>query len=481
MRMKSSPENIRLFQKSRPLGPQPVICHAPFKNLYFGTNGNVVACCLNRSHVLGHYPDQKISDIWNGEKMENLRQSLKNFDLSAGCFHCQNRIESRNFDAVEALLYDVIPRNKKYPTSMEFELSNECNLNCIMCSSEFSSSIERTSATPLSKNEVYGDEFISELQEFIPHLTKAKFLGGEPFLIPLYYKLWEKMIAVNPKCILLVQTNATLLNDRIRNLLSRGNFRICISLESFRKNTYENIRRNGDFEKVMSNVRYFAGYAKEKRYPFGISVCPMQQNWNEIPEIIGECNKLDAILYFNTVWYPSDCSLFNLGPQKLQNIIDTLRQAEIPGDSATARKNKLHFECFMNQLTAWQKQKEIEYTEKEKKYSNWNHYKKTLQEKPIEDLVSDLKNKITIRLPDSQNEKEADKLILTFREVLKQFEDELYLKLAITKLLEYPAEIIIQELTNSNIGKLTEQAKNLIIECKKEESELCESYLNLKD
>ncbi|MDD4214423.1 MAG: SPASM domain-containing protein, partial [Bacteroidales bacterium] len=121
-------DSIKKYQLCRPLGPKPVICYAPFKSMYFGMNGKVVACCLNRSHVFGRYPEQNISEIWNGQKIKELRDVLKHADLSKGCFHCKNRIDDGNFDAVEAALFDVIPLKNHYPAMMEFELSNECNL-----------------------------------------------------------------------------------------------------------------------------------------------------------------------------------------------------------------------------------------------------------------------------------------------------------------------------------------------------------------
>jgi MoaA/NifB/PqqE/SkfB family radical SAM enzyme len=80
-----------------------------------------------------------------------------------------------------------------YPRVMEFELSNECNLECVMCNGYFSSSIRKNREKLPASVSPYNDQFVDELDQFIPHLTDAKFLGGEPFMIDIYLKIWERI------------------------------------------------------------------------------------------------------------------------------------------------------------------------------------------------------------------------------------------------------------------------------------------------
>ena len=47
-----------------------------------------------------------------------------------------------NFSAVKSLQYDSPKLNSsKYPSVLEFELINTCNLECVMCTGEYSSLI----------------------------------------------------------------------------------------------------------------------------------------------------------------------------------------------------------------------------------------------------------------------------------------------------------------------------------------------------
>ena len=52
----------------------------------------------------------------------------------------------------------------------------------------------------------YDAAFVKQLEEFIPHLEEVKFYGGEPFLIEIYYEIWEKIMELNPKVRISVQT-----------------------------------------------------------------------------------------------------------------------------------------------------------------------------------------------------------------------------------------------------------------------------------
>jgi sulfatase maturation enzyme AslB (radical SAM superfamily) len=435
---------------------------------------------------LGKYPDNGISDIWNGRKINELRNSLNNSDLSKGCDHCRDNIENNNFGAVGAQFFDIAPVNTRFPTMLEFELSNECNLKCIMCSSQYSSLIQKDLKTGSDIKNPYDEKFISELEEFIPSLVIAKFLGGEPFVIPIYYKLWQRIIEINPKCKIFVQTNATVLNNKIKELLSHGNFRIKVSLESFRQNTFESIRRNSDFNKVMDNVLYFANHSKKNHYPFGISVCPIQQNWKELPEIIHKCNQLNALVFFNSVWSPDECSLFNVSPSMLKEVISFLKSAHIPDNTKIEKKNKHCYEGLINQLAARLLIliKEVEINQRID-YPTWMILKKELEIITVNELSDKLCLKIkeyylNNKLSSGQSMNEGEQLVTKFLKAIASIEDTIYFKLALYKLNNIPSENFIQVLKSFDLIKLSKRAKEIVESCQKEINELTEIYNSVK-
>lgn len=164
---------------------------------------------------------------------------MKDYSLFKECNICKADLEIGAFDEVSAKHFDSLPIHPSYPTMMEFLLTNTCNLECVMCKGEFSSLIRqnREKLPPIAN--VYDDAFISQLRPFIPHLREVRFSGsGEAFLIDANYKIWDMILEINPQCLIMVQTNGTVLNSRIKDLLIRGNFQIGVSLDSLKKEVF---------------------------------------------------------------------------------------------------------------------------------------------------------------------------------------------------------------------------------------------------
>lgn len=356
---------LKEYNKHRPTGAKQYVCYAPFKNIYFGHQGKAVACCYNRTHVLGEYPAQTIKQIWFGHEAERLRDHIRHDDLSMGCYGCKQHIVSGNYDGSKSKQYDEHTLNKnKYPSVMEFELSNVCNLECEMCNGNFSSLIraKREKLPPL--HIPYDSHFVDQLDEFIPYLDEVKFYGGEPFLIDIYYDIWDRIIRLNPNVRISVQTNGTTLNSRLKDIMEKIDFHINVSFDSLQKEVYETIRKNANYERVIENIEYFRNYCKRKDTFFGISVCAMQQNWRELPDFINFCNKLDVPVYFHTVSFPLTSSIRAMSIAEVKEVYDYLMSFDFATDNAVQKKNKLHYFDFVNQVKDWQHQAEKRGTEK---------------------------------------------------------------------------------------------------------------------
>jgi len=339
---------VKKYNKTRFLGAQRLICYAPSKSLYFGFNGDVTACCYNRSHVVGHYPENSINDIWEGSELNKLRTHIENEDFSLGCNYCKEQLTSLNFSSFLALNFDYLPLSQ-YPTLMEFELSTACNLECIMCTP---TDIGKARNNP-HMTSPYDDAFVEQLIPFIPHLYQAKFFGGEPLIIPVYYKIWEQIVALNPACLTLIQTNATVLTDKAKALFEQGFFEFSVSIDSFKKETYESIRKNANFGKTMENFEYLLNYCRRKRSYIGISVCPIQQNRFELAEIVQKANELNVKVNFNSVWYPESCTLWKWDADKLLETYDYLSSVPLTWETMVQKNNIKHFKDLLNQIYNW--------------------------------------------------------------------------------------------------------------------------------
>lgn len=346
-----SEELLDEYNKSRPNGPQNKICYAPFKNIYFGHYGKATVCCYNRDFVIGEFPKQSIKEIWESKEANQLRESLNNNNLDFGCHLCKKHILAKNFEANKAKQYDTHQLNKNnYPSVMEFELSNVCNLECTMCNGSFSSLIRRNREGLPPIPIVYNSEFVKQLEEFIPYLEEVKFYGGEPFLIEIYFEIWEKIIELNPSIRISVQTNATILNKRVKSILKKANFHINISIDSLQKETYEKIRINANFERVMKNINWFQEYCQQKDTFFGVSACLMAENYLELPDFVNFCNKHNTSLYLHFVDFPKHKALKSLNKKTLEGAYEYLSKIEFESNNIKSKNNIAHYKDTLKQI-----------------------------------------------------------------------------------------------------------------------------------
>ena len=236
---------------------------------------------------------------------------------------------------------------------MEFETSNVCNLECTMCKGYYSSAIRKNREHLPPLENPYDDKFVRQLEPYIPHLTEAHFLGGEPFLIESYYRIWDLIARSNPDIAVTIVTNGTILNDKVKHAIERLKATINVSIDALDPANYERIRVNAKFDKVMENFRFFRSYVARKNTGMTINVCPMQQNWRELPHFLEFCNGHDVGLFFNTVYYPEEQALGYLEPQELQNIIAYLEEAPILAETPTQLRNKANYLDLIHQIASF--------------------------------------------------------------------------------------------------------------------------------
>jgi MoaA/NifB/PqqE/SkfB family radical SAM enzyme len=362
-------EILGKYNATRTCADTGTICHAPESSMYFGRDGAVSACCYSRNGALGRYPDQSVDEIWNGAQAESMRAALRHQELPGGCELCADQFYAGNFTGLLARQFDeqspitfvsriksllhVGATPKRYPLRLEFELSNKCNLECAMCSGFFSSSIRanRENLPPLPQS--YDSNFVEQLLPYLPHLTNAKFLGGEPFLIDIYYEIWDRLIELNPGCKVSITTNGTVYTEKVKRVLEKLNCEIIVSIDSVVKPTYESIRRNATMERTLANFEIFAGINRRKQMPLTIAVCPMVSNAAELPGLVEFASERGAQVYFNTVVFPASHSIKALPADRQREVLAQIREVRREPRGAFGKKNLAALEDFCRQIEFW--------------------------------------------------------------------------------------------------------------------------------
>jgi radical SAM protein with 4Fe4S-binding SPASM domain len=348
-------EQYRKFNRFRPEGPKRLFCYLPFNSLTFSFNGEVYVCSYNRDVQLGHYPENSISEIWNGQKADRLREHMRHNDLSYGCRHCKFFFDKGKFSNLRPLVFDKYHQHTDgdHPRVFEFELSNTCNLECQMCHGEVSSSIRknRDKLPPLVSP--YDDAFVNQLREYIPTLKEAKFYGGEPFLIPIYYKIWDAVRELNPKLDLFVITNGTHWNERIERLVNDLNFDVAVSIDAAEKELLERIRKNVVYEELMTNIQRFSEVCNRKGKHLSLSYTVQRDNWRQFPKMIELCNSVGAYIYVSYLERPRQFALAEMERDELKRIREEMEKYSPAALSAKERHNRECFEDFQAYLDSY--------------------------------------------------------------------------------------------------------------------------------
>ncbi len=350
-----SPKKMKEFNKVRFHGPKRLACYNPFVNLYFNSRGQAVVCCRNQDTVLGTYPESNIKEIWFGKTADKLREHMLNNDFSMGCAYCRHQFETSRFFGLPSMHADYYASTKvTYPKIIELELSNTCNLQCIMCSGIVSSTIRkyREKLPPLKNH--YDEKFVDQLREFLPHAKEIKFYGGEPFLIDAYYKIWDELLKIKSKAKLHVVTNGTVLNDKIRNYLKELNFTITVSFDALNKELFESIRVGANFDKVKSNIEEYNILLGGRG--LSLSITPMKSNCHEVPRVIDYCNTLNATVNLSFVENPAEMALWTMCSKDLKELEIYYRSYKFkPHKEVNAEYNSTAFNQFVEQIATYQK------------------------------------------------------------------------------------------------------------------------------
>ncbi|MFO0947513.1 MAG: radical SAM protein [Planctomycetota bacterium] len=325
-----SSERVRKYDEDRQLADKPFrsACYAPFTSLYFDQMGFVRVCCQNFQHSLGNISQKSLDEIWNGVRATMLRDALKRYDFSLGCEYCKWQVLDGNFNNF-ARQFDRLPvpsADEFWPSQMEISISNTCNLECIMCNGEWSSSIRgrREKLPPLKK--VYGDAFFEDLRKYLPHLKQLKFLGGEPFLSHESFRIWDMMIEDGLSVPCHVTTNGTQYNAKVQRILDHFPVAFSISMDGVTKATVEKVRVNAKFEEVLENFKRFRAYTRERGTGMVLTYCLMPANWREFGDYLLFGDEWDVDVFVNTVLHPPEHSFYSMSAAELRPVVEGMEQ-----------------------------------------------------------------------------------------------------------------------------------------------------------
>jgi len=306
-----------------------VACHAPFTSMYLDQHGLVRACCQNSFHLLGDVREDRLLDIWRGERTRELRRAMERDDLSSGCDFCAWQISAGQRPFSHWFEDFPVPASDpEWPTQLELSITNTCNLQCVMCNGEWSSSIrsQREGRPPLEQ--VYGDDFFADLAEFVPHLERVKIYGGEPFLSSETLRVMDLLVDDGGRVRCHLTTNGTQWTPRVERILDMLPVDVAVSIDGATAATYESIRVGSSWDKVMRNLDRFQERAARNDTGVTLTFCLMTLNWHEFADFCRMADARGIGSAVNTVTDPAQVSLYRLPTAELRTVVEHLEHTE---------------------------------------------------------------------------------------------------------------------------------------------------------
>lgn len=284
---------------SEPAGARAAgACGAPGAALYLRPDGLVTSCCSGW-HVLGRIggpQGRTLREVWDGAERAILRRALDAGDFELGCFECGRLAAAGRREDSLAHHFDryVRPAPRRYPAMMDFALSNRCNLRCVQCNGNFSSSIRhhRERRAPLPA--VYDDRFLSDLDEFLPHLERAQFKGGEPFLSRENRHIWDRFLVQHEVPEICVTTNGTIWNVQVERYVTELACDLIISVDAIEDAVLQRIRVGVDPRRFWSNVDRFRAATQATGGSLTLSFCLMSLSWHQLTGFLARADQLGA-------------------------------------------------------------------------------------------------------------------------------------------------------------------------------------------
>jgi hypothetical protein len=215
------------------------------------------------------------------------------------------------------------------------------------------------------------------------------------------------------------------------------------------KSTFEGIRKNANFERVLENISYFSEYCARKNTCFRISVCAMRENWKELPLYIDFCEKYNATLEIHNVWFPPSSALWNLEKVLQNEIIEFLKIESWQKEKLKLPLNLRNYKIFIQQLQTWHDtNREIEPISDE--------FSESFKLNLFQSISSHIKNDKALKADEA--ELKIQEILNKATMVFDRFNDEQKVEKASQIMLQVPVELIVSSLTFENEDRIYEQA-----------------------
>lgn len=252
-------------------------CILPFVGASVRTNGDITLCCHSQETVEHNIKTSTINQWWQSDFVHDVRQRMLAGETLDICQKCYTD-EANNFSSlrternseykiVQIKHADKLIKHLGYdqldePVDVEIQLTNLCNLKCIMCNETESSAIltENRQLNIAIHNQLeyeWTEQAIEHVKRlFVTDSNKLINLrGGEPLVVPQIREILASAGASAQHISLHITTNATRFDAEWFDVLNQfKEVRIMVSVDAVGA-LGEYIRYGSKWDTVQKNIQ----------------------------------------------------------------------------------------------------------------------------------------------------------------------------------------------------------------------------------
>jgi len=270
-------------------------CPVPWTGFIMNPNGEVKNCVLSKQ-TLGNINDTDIQDILHGDINTEIKQCMNKDQQHSGCSNCYRleqgttgikNVRSDRYYYLKSLSgipYSVYDNMNTTLGTVDMRWRNTCNLACVYCGPELSS----TWAKELNREISVDEQQLANTKQYIldnaPNLKNVYLAGGEPLLMKENSELLDRL---DSSCTVRINTNLSNIKGPVFERASK----------------FKNVHWTVSVETMGTEFEYIRHGA----------------NWKIFLENLNVIRQLDHKISFNMLW-------FVLNPYSVFETVDYLMQ-----------------------------------------------------------------------------------------------------------------------------------------------------------
>jgi len=269
-------------------------CHAPWGLLHVLMDGRVMTCSSGMEWT-GDLRENTVEEVLQSHKFQEIKQDILADKVTYNCAQCLKKENSTqagdykgyrhhyNENGIDSTVNHEDITDFKL-TSLDLHWSSTCDLKCITCWHQQSSSIAREQGLPVQHTPTgVANNIIDYVVNNQSELRELYLSGGEPTLIKYNLKLL-KLLDKNPNLSLRVNTNLqwNTNNSIVQEILKFPNVLFTCSIDGI-GDKFNYIRRGGNWDRTVKNLNFLKAQDNVK---LRINTVFFVLTGQELPDII---------------------------------------------------------------------------------------------------------------------------------------------------------------------------------------------------